>query len=387
MEEYESLFSLKQTLTEEVIRLYRDGRLESGISEIPLRHKEDGRLVSCLIQGILGCSEIYGDRDLKESAVLCLSHTTSRLPAVTVTGEAWTGGGNPCPAGALRIRDGKAFIAEAACISCGRCSMTAPAIVERSEIMSALSLLASKPSPIAVVAPTVADDFGTSFSQIVSSLTRLGFSQVTDASYGVRIMTEMESAALTERNKENRLLLTGCCAGCLLLRRKLLRGLDDYVSGVSTPVEYTVRQLGDAYPDHQVVFIGPCLAKKVECSSLANVKAVLLSRELAALFRAYDIEVEKDSGEDHSDALSRLAEPSAIAEAVVRKSGLTGLRIDGIDGIDRDKVKLLSSWSRKPPDADIIELMLCPGGCGNGPGTNRRTADISHSSGAWNSEA
>ena len=57
-----------------------------------------------------------------------------------------------------------------------------------------------------------------------------------------------------------------------------------------------------------------------------------------------------------SCVLSRLKDPSSV-------------KIMHIDGIDKKTVRLMSTWQKKAPDVDLVEVMTCQGGCIAGPGT------------------
>ena len=40
-----------------------------------------------------------------------------------------------------------------------------------------------------------------------------------------------------------------------------------------------------------------------------------------------------------------------------------------INGIDKKTVRLMKTWEKRAPEADLIEVMCCEGGCVAGPGT------------------
>ena len=50
------------------------------------------------------------------------------------------------------------------------------------------------------------------------------------------------------------------------------------------------------------------------------------------------------------------------------KDGVTA-RILPINGLDKKTVRLMKTWEKRAPDADLVEVMACEGGCLAGPGT------------------
>lgn len=61
-------------------------------------------------------------------------------------------------------------------------------------------------------------------------------------------------------------LLTSCCPSWSMLAKKYFPDLIESVSQELTPMVATARSIKKEHPDAQVVFIGPCAAKKLEAS-------------------------------------------------------------------------------------------------------------------------
>ena len=59
-----------------------------------------------------------------------------------------------------------------------------------------------------------------------------------------------------------------------------------------------------------------------------------------------------------------------VAECVLsRVDDRNKYRVLSINGIDSKVVRMMKTWSKLPPEADLVEIMCCPGGCIAGPGT------------------
>ena len=66
-----------------------------------------------------------------------------------------------------------------------------------------------------------------------------------------------------------------------------------FVSDTRSPMVYAARRVKEQYPDAEVVFIGPCLAKRYEAEMyVPEVDYVMSFEELGAFMVAYDINPE-----------------------------------------------------------------------------------------------
>ena len=130
------------------------------------------------------------------------------------------------------------------------------------------------------------------------------------------------------------------------------------------------------HPDYKTVFIGPCLSKRVEASKYRDIiDGVITFAELASIFMAKDIDVREMTAEDLGDDASfqdcrEYAVTGGVASCVLsRLKDPSSVKIMNIDGIDKKTVRLMGTWQKKAPDADLVEVMVCQGGCIAGPGT------------------
>ena len=126
------------------------------------------------------------------------------------------------------------------------------------------------------------------------------------------------------------------------------------------------------------MFIGPCLAKKVEAAKKYRdtIDGVMTFAELASLFVAKNIDVREMPGESLGDTSSfedcrEFAVSTGVASCVLRRFQDEGKtpRIMPINGLDKKTVRLMKTWEKRAPEADLVEVMACEGGCLAGPGT------------------
>ena len=80
---------------------------------------------------------------------------------------------------------------------------------------------------------------------------------------------------------------------------KHLKFLDERYSRAFSPMIYTSRMCKEQDPDNRTVFIGPCLAKRVEAARRGGVDGVITFSELAAIFMAKGIDRRHLHGQGH----------------------------------------------------------------------------------------
>lgn len=287
-----------------------------------------------------------------------------------------------CPVDAIRKNDdGVAVIDHRKCIGCGKCARSCPfgAIVERSGVFPVAKMLKNGDKMVAMVAPSIEGQFPGTLGQIKSAIKKLGFDEVVEVAEGARITSEHEAEELAERLESGeKFMTTSCCPAWMELIENHIPYLKTKYSSTLSPMGYTADIVRERFPGYKSIFIGPCLAKKIEVAKKYGDKidGVLTFTELASLFIAKDIDVqqmeESDLGEDGEFKDCReYAVTGGVASCVLRRFEDKGenIRVLSVNGLDKKQVRLMKTWEKRAPEAEIVEVMCCEGGCINGPGT------------------
>ena len=285
-----------------------------------------------------------------------------------------------CPVNAIHKNEqGVVEVEHEKCIGCGKCVRSCPfgAIVERSELLHVLKMLKAKENVVAMIAPAIDGQFPGSLGQIKAALKKAGFTSVFEVAKGAEVTSVREGEELVEKIKEKKgYMTTSCCSSYMELIPKHLPFLAERYSDAYSPMAYSAEICKKADPSCKTVFIGPCLSKRVEAHKYRDIiDGVITFAELAAIFMALNIDVREmeaeDLGEDSSYADCReYAVTGGVAGCVLsRLEDPSSVKIMNIDGIDKKTVRLMSTWQKKAPDADLVEVMVCQGGCIAGPGT------------------
>jgi len=141
---------------------------------------------------------------------------------------------------------------------------------------------------------------------------------------------------------------------------------------------FTADAVKENNPESKVVFIGPCISKKLEALSKEvreHVDFVITFEELAAIFVAADIELTQIEEENDINDASYYGRAYANAGGVSRaiQANLAELynqevMIATADGLS-DCKKMLLKAVHGQYNGYLLEGMACPGGCVGGPGT------------------
>ncbi len=175
-------------------------------------------------------------------------------------------------------------------------------------------------------------------------------------------------------NQCEKLMTTSCCPAYVELVRKFLPDFMQYVSTTPSPMIFAAEIARKAIPGCKVVFIGPCVAKRVKAAR-KNIDYVLSFEELFAMLAGKSIDViackSWNIPRPAKGTARNFARSCGVTEAVLTELG--GFRDDfkldakAINGIDKKTLAMLKMYASGKLPANFLEVMCCPGGCVNGP--------------------
>ena len=319
------------------------------------------------------------------------------------------------------------------CINCGQCIMVCPtgALREKSHIKEVLDAL-NDPEKIVVVqhAPaisvTLAEEFGVNpghdiCGTMTAALRRLGFDRVFDTAFSADLTIMEEASELVKRIQTDGELpmMTSCSPGWIKYVEEFYPDFLPNLSTCKSPQQMLGSIIKNVYVQREgidpskifSVSLMPCTAKKFEAkrpemgqNGLADIDAVLTTREMAQLIREFGIDLNSLEPEaadvpfgTRSTAGKLFGAGGGVMEAAIRTAhylitgkemdnlkvqalrGLAGTKeaqidIDGltigvaaVSGLGNAR-KLLEEIRQGRKSIHFIEVMTCPGGCIAGGG-------------------
>jgi [FeFe] hydrogenase (group B1/B3) len=283
------------------------------------------------------------------------------------------------------------------CVSCGLCIVSCPfgAIAQKSEIVQVLYALEKSKEgglPVyAIIAPSFVGQFGDTVTpgKISKALNMLGFADMVEVAYGADIEVLHASKELMELVEckdspecKDRFVGTSCCPAWVQAARKNFPELKDNISESYTPMVETAKKIKESTPDSRIVFIGPCVSKKVECFDPEVEQFVdytMTFEELYSVFLAAEIDfdtIEDTTAIQDASMTGRLFPVAGgVGKAVTDQTKALLGRDEDIPMASADTlescIKMLKDIKRGAMDPKplMVEGMACPFGCIGGPGT------------------
>ena len=210
--------------------------------------------------------------------------------------------------------------------------------------------------------------------QIVDALMKLGFSQVRETAEGAAIITR-EYVRLMKEGQMDNIIVTSCPA-IVYLVEKHYPMLIPYLAPVVSPMIAHGRWIKDRMGQHtKVVFIGPCVAKKMEAEADARtrgcVDAVIEFNELQRWLEEEGIELKHCQSRPFANQDPMVNQLYPITNGIIRAVDVCGapgtykkLTVSSIKSCR----EFLHSMKRGYISHCFVELNLCAGGCVNGQG-------------------
>ena len=325
---------------------------------------------------------------------------------------------------------GNRKIHETACTLCGQCVSSCPvgALTERDDVGIVLDAVENEDIITVVqVAPAVRTAWGESFGlskdfataqRLVAGLRRIGFDYIFDTTFAADMTIMEEGSEFLERLpeiKESGLpMFTSCCPGWVKFIKSQFPDMAGRLSSAKSPQQmfgavtksYYAEKLGVDPEKIFCVSIMPCIAKKDECTwdGGKDVDAVLTTREVERMFKAFFIKPEELGEDEFDDPLGSgtgagviFGATGGVMEAALRSAYflVTGKNpeadafqsVRGLDGWKEAKFnlagtdirvavasglgnarRLMNAIRNKEVHYDFVEIMSCPGGCINGGG-------------------
>lgn len=280
---------------------------------------------------------------------------------------------------------GRAVIDHEKCVSCGRCITQCPfgAIADKTQIYQLVKAIRNGDKVYAMLAPSFVAQFGPKVQtmQIVEGLKELGFKGVIEVALGADFTTLHESREFVEKvPHEIPFMATSCCASWSMMVEKNFPEQYESISHSPSPMIESAKYHKKIDPEARVVFIGPCVSKKVEAMRekvRGYVDFVITFEELMGMFVAKGVKLDqlpinRDIQDDGSSTGRGYGVAGGVAaavkDAILRIDPTREVLIESAQTL-QDCMTLMRLAKAGKKNGYLIEGMACPGGCIGGPGT------------------
>lgn len=186
-----------------------------------------------------------------------------------------------CPVNAIQVQAEQAKIVKERCIGCGKCLKVCPKNAKhvQSELEKVKTYLKQEGKVVASVAPSFAALFDKGSEKLPAALKKLGFDVVEETVVGAELVTEVYEAY--SKMPGDQCYMTSCCPTVNALIQKHYPEIIPFLIPVVSPAACHGKMIKRHYgKETKVVFIGPCLSKKIEGIEEESIDAVLTFEEL-----------------------------------------------------------------------------------------------------------
>jgi iron only hydrogenase large subunit-like protein/nitrogen-specific signal transduction histidine kinase len=278
-----------------------------------------------------------------------------------------------CPARAIRIVGGQAEVIDERCVACGNCTKVCSqgAKVFTNTVDLVRKLIEKGGKVAAIVAPSFPAEFHdvTDHRKIVSMIRALGFSYVSEVSFGADLVAHRYYDLVSETHVKN--YISSDCPAIVTFIRFYHPDLTDNLIPVVSPMVAMTRVMRRKYgEDLPVVFIGPCVAKKAEN---AEVDVAITFLELREMLDAAGIKPENVVPSEFDPPLGGRGAIFPVTRGLLQTAGANDDAISGniIAAEGRiDFQEAIKEFEEGMIGNQHLELLCCEG-CIMGPGMSK----------------
>ena len=278
-----------------------------------------------------------------------------------------------CPARAIRIVGGQAEVIDERCVACGNCTKVCSqgAKVFTNTVDLVRKLIEKGGKVAAIVAPSFPAEFHdvTDHRNIVSMIRALGFSYVSEVSFGADLVAHRYYNLVSDTHVKN--YISSDCPAIVTFIRFYHPDLTDNLIPIVSPMVAMTRVMRQKYGDDlPVVFIGPCVAKKAENT---EVDVAITFLELREMLDAAGIKPENVVPSEFDPPLGGRGAIFPVTRGLLQTAGANDDAISGniIAAEGRiDFQEAIKEFEEGMIGKQHLELLCCEG-CIMGPGMSK----------------
>ena len=283
-----------------------------------------------------------------------------------------------CPAKAIKIVEEQASVVAERCVACGNCTVVCSQHAKT--YVSGLELtrkFLQEGKPVAaLLAPSFPAEFPSATpAQVVSGLKELGFRYVVEVAYGA----DLVSAAYVKflKTQQGGPWIASACAALVEYVRKYHPDLTSRLVPIVSPMIATAVAVKEMYEENPLcVFIGPCVAKKLEAwhpSSPPVVDEVLTFKEVRRLFLEKGIVLEQRRPESFDPPEAGMGRAFPLIGGLIKSAAMDRDLLDPsiieVSG-HQEVAEVLKDISQGDIRPFLVEALMCRG-CHDGPGMTK----------------
>ena len=279
-----------------------------------------------------------------------------------------------CPAKAIKIINGQAEVLNERCIVCGNCTKVCSqgAKVFLNTVDYVYSLLKNGNKNIAIVAPSFPAEFEeiSNYKIFVSMVRAIGFDVVSEVAFGADLVAKKYRELIDQRN--DKCFISSDCPAVVSYIEHYHPALVKDLAPIASPMVTMSRVMKKKYGDDvNIIFIGPCVAKKSETD---EVDEMITFTELRDIFEQKKITQKTVQPSEFDSTLGGKGAIFPVSRGLLQTAGVTDDVFDGniIVAEGRNNFQeAIKEFEDGLLRSQHLELLSCDG-CIMGPGMSAK---------------
>jgi len=278
-----------------------------------------------------------------------------------------------CPVKAIRIINGQAEVISERCIACGNCTRVCSqgAKAYMNTTSGVFELLKGSKPVYAMLAPSFIAEFDefNDYRQVVGMIRKLGFDKVFEVAFGADLVAVEYKKLIHKKNVRG--YISSDCPAIVAYIEKHHPEIVGNLAPIVSPMLALTRFLRNRYgKNFNLVFIGPCIAKKAETD---EVNEEITFTELREMLKAKNINAANSTPSDFDPPRGGKGAIFPISRGLLQTVNLSD------DELERNVIiaegrenfqEAVKEYKLGTISSEHLELLCCEG-CIMGPGTSR----------------
>lgn len=264
------------------------------------------------------------------------------------------------------------------CINCGICIKSCPqnAKVVINSIDKCLKILKKDNKSVACLAPSFITSFYPySYKKIIGALKEVGFDEVWEVAIGAEALTKEISDFID--NNDQDVFLSSACPAIVTMFEKHYPELIKYLLPFVSPMIATGKIIREKYANEKIdiVFIGPCVAKKAEIitpSLQGIINCVLTFEEIKEILIGMEINIddakESDFDKESCSEGKLFSLPGGLLKNLSSYKKIDKNNYICVEG-EKDIFSLIDALRKNHQPFKFVDVLMCKG-CIEGPEIN-----------------
>ncbi|MDA3780898.1 MAG: ATP-binding protein, partial [Bacteroidales bacterium] len=273
-----------------------------------------------------------------------------------------------CPAKAIKIINGQAEVINERCIACGNCTKVCSqgAKVFLNTKDRVFEILKEDTKNIAILAPSFPAEFHYDYKLLVGMIKKMGFDIVSEVAFGADLVAS-KYRKLIDESKEKHYISSDCPAVVSFVKKYHPALVGNLIPIVSPMVAMT-RVMKQKYGDNiNVVFIGPCVAKKSESDEVTE---MLTFSELREMLETNNINKDNIIAQEFDQPIAGKGAVFPVSRGLLQTAGIKDDVLEGNMIVADGRINFqeaIKEFEYGSINSQHLEVLACDG-CINGAG-------------------